>query len=349
MNKFDQLYNLILEQKLSNTDETAIFKLLNKEIGNYLKRIKYQYGQALPNYQNRDQIKLLLSNDIKLKGTLGDLFNKVGITDKDEQETSISQFYSKGDEYIKKLKIRSPKFDMKSIQDVLTNISNDNDDYEFSISGKPTYSLGTGDDYPDQALNRTDLSLDTYVPIAVNIKSDSKTDPVAKFKKGDIVSYKSLGNEVYGEINSDPRYRIGLKNEKDYFEYIVTPIKKWGEPINIRDAYVKLEEPYYETKLHDPSKFSKSELAPDPSIKTIDSDSILKFIKKYKNWNVDSHDDTSVLISTKEHGNTYAEEPGQEDIDEAKLIIKELKNKFNDIKVEPEIVDEYVTLNILPK
>ena len=47
MNKFDQLYNLILEQKLSNTDETAIFKLLNKEIGSYLNRIKYQYGQAL--------------------------------------------------------------------------------------------------------------------------------------------------------------------------------------------------------------------------------------------------------------------------------------------------------------
>ena len=349
--KFDNLYRLLAESDLSKADERKIFKLLNSEIDKQLKSIKYEYAQALPDYNNRDRIKLLLSNSIKLKGTLADQFNKVGITDTSDQLEEVSKFYSGGQDSIKKLKLKTPKFNAKLIQDMLTTISNKNDDFEFTIGGKPEYTVGVGDDYPDEALSRTELNLDTRLSIDVNIKGNVTSDPVSKFKKGDTIKYKlgKNGNEQYGIIDSEPRFRIGIGKDKDAFEYSVSPITKWGEELNTSTKYLNLEDPMYYTSLHDPKKFKKP--APVTTtkapIKTIDEDAILKYIKKYKNWNVDDSDDQSILISTREHGNTYAEEPGQEDIDEAKKIIKDLKNKFNDIKIVPEIVDEYVTLNII--
>jgi hypothetical protein len=76
---------------------------------------------------------------------------------------------------------------------------------------------------------------------------------------------------------------------------------------------------------------------------------ILKFIESTKTYmEVYDEDDTEeILLQTRENGNVGYEEAGDKDIAEAERVQKLIKNKFPDLRVSIEEVDEWVHLNIL--
>lgn len=77
---------------------------------------------------------------------------------------------------------------------------------------------------------------------------------------------------------------------------------------------------------------------------------VIDYINTIKTWYQKEVYSTHIILQTRENGNVGSEEAGKKDIDEGKRIIKELKNKFpNEIKVEAEVVDEWVHINIKPK
>ena len=76
---------------------------------------------------------------------------------------------------------------------------------------------------------------------------------------------------------------------------------------------------------------------------------ILKFIESTKTYmEVYDEDDTEeILLQTRENGDVGYEEAGDKDIAEAERVQKLIKNKFPDLRVSIEEVDEWVHLNIL--
>lgn len=52
------------------------------------------------------------------------------------------------------------------------------------------------------------------------------------------------------------------------------------------------------------------------------------------------------LFATREHGDVGSEQAGQEDIDDAKDFAQAVKDEFPDAKVDMEVVDEWVHVNI---
>ncbi len=76
---------------------------------------------------------------------------------------------------------------------------------------------------------------------------------------------------------------------------------------------------------------------------------ILKFIESTKTYmDVYDKDDTEeILLQTRENGDVGYEEAGDKDIAEAERVQKLIKNKFPDLRVSIEEVDEWVHLNIL--
>ena len=75
---------------------------------------------------------------------------------------------------------------------------------------------------------------------------------------------------------------------------------------------------------------------------------ILKFIESTKTYmDVYDKDDTEeILLQTRENGDVGYEEAGDKDIAEAERVQKLIKNKFPDLRVSIEEVDEWVHLNI---
>lgn len=77
---------------------------------------------------------------------------------------------------------------------------------------------------------------------------------------------------------------------------------------------------------------------------------ILKFIESTKTYMgvYDEGDTEEILLQTRENGDVGYEEAGDEDIEEARRVQKLIKKKFPDLRVEIEVVDEWVHLNIWP-
>ena len=76
---------------------------------------------------------------------------------------------------------------------------------------------------------------------------------------------------------------------------------------------------------------------------------ILKFIESTKTYMevYDEDDEDEILLQTRENGDVGYEEAGDKDIAEAERVQKLIKNKFPDLRVSIEEVDEWVHLNIL--
>ena len=80
-------------------------------------------------------------------------------------------------------------------------------------------------------------------------------------------------------------------------------------------------------------------------------------LKKIKKWmdrscnsfyfEIDDENETNINYISRQHGNVGDEEPGQEDIDNAYTIKRNLMEMFNgEITIEIETVDEWVDINI---
>lgn len=75
---------------------------------------------------------------------------------------------------------------------------------------------------------------------------------------------------------------------------------------------------------------------------------ILKFIESTKTYMdvYDEDDLEEIMLNTRENGDVGYEEAGDKDIAEAERVQKLIKNKFPDLRVSIEEVDEWVHLNI---
>ena len=65
-------------------------------------------------------------------------------------------------------------------------------------------------------------------------------------------------------------------------------------------------------------------------------------------FDVENDDDDSVSLSTREHGDVGEEEPGQEDIDEARRILRAV-NASSEFKATADVCDEWVSIEITKK
>lgn len=75
---------------------------------------------------------------------------------------------------------------------------------------------------------------------------------------------------------------------------------------------------------------------------------IISYVEKNSNFDLENESDNFLSFGTREHGNVYDEEAGEEDIMAAYKIKKYIINIFNidSNKIEVEVVDEWVMLNI---
>jgi hypothetical protein len=82
-------------------------------------------------------------------------------------------------------------------------------------------------------------------------------------------------------------------------------------------------------------------------------DNIIEFVKNNSYLDFDQEDDGALIFSTRENGDVGEEEPGQQDIAEAKklrlLILQKFKSLTYNIDVIIEIVDEWVMLTVKNK
>lgn len=74
---------------------------------------------------------------------------------------------------------------------------------------------------------------------------------------------------------------------------------------------------------------------------------IIKYIED-NGFTFDGEEDNDLILtfSTREHGDSNLEEPGQEDLQKAIEIKKELKLKYPSIEATSEIVDEWVYVEV---
>ncbi|MCK9154656.1 MAG: hypothetical protein M0P12_00930 [Paludibacteraceae bacterium] len=73
---------------------------------------------------------------------------------------------------------------------------------------------------------------------------------------------------------------------------------------------------------------------------------VKEFIKSKFRLTPDEEDENSLSYSTRDHGDIGEETPGKEDIEFIKAVTRETKSKFQDLKFQPEIIDEWVNLTI---
>jgi len=74
-----------------------------------------------------------------------------------------------------------------------------------------------------------------------------------------------------------------------------------------------------------------------------------KYVLSNSSWfDNESDDSVEITLTTRENGDTYNEQVGQKDIDEAKNIYKKIISKFPKTQGKIERVDEYVYLHLKP-
>lgn len=73
---------------------------------------------------------------------------------------------------------------------------------------------------------------------------------------------------------------------------------------------------------------------------------IEKYVSGIKKWFDMEVEDDSIRLSTREHGDVCEEEVGEEDVQLAREIIKDVSKKFDNVKCEWEDVDEWVDVTI---
>ena len=114
---------------------------------------------------------------------------------------------------------------------------------------------------------------------------------------------------------------------------------------NADDAKNKIVEYWKKEMPHLTESYGGAELRDAGNFKKI-----VDYVDAMKTWYDKEVSSSHILLQTRDNGNVGAEEAGKKDIDEANRIIKELKSKFpNEIKIEAEVVDEWVHINIKPK
>jgi hypothetical protein len=74
---------------------------------------------------------------------------------------------------------------------------------------------------------------------------------------------------------------------------------------------------------------------------------VRQFVALIAGWfEEDDSDETTLRYSTREHGSVYDEEPGQEDVRQARRIGRTAELRFPGLRVTVETVDEWTHLNL---
>lgn len=81
-----------------------------------------------------------------------------------------------------------------------------------------------------------------------------------------------------------------------------------------------------------------------------DKKGIREFVEGLRTWfEFDDESQTSISFATRDNGDVGNERPGRPDLDEAKRIIKELKDKYPALGVNGDTADEWVYVKVYQK
>jgi len=95
--------------------------------------------------------------------------------------------------------------------------------------------------------------------------------------------------------------------------------------------------------------FGKKRFADGGSVSAKEIEEWRKYVLSNSSWfDNESDDSVEITLTTRENGDTYNEQAGQKDIDEAKNIYKKIISKFPKTQGKIERVDEYVYLHLKP-
>lgn len=73
---------------------------------------------------------------------------------------------------------------------------------------------------------------------------------------------------------------------------------------------------------------------------------IIKYVEDNSWFECDVDEEDYLSFTTRRHGNNYREEYGEEDLEEAYRIIKQVKHQFKNLDISVDTCDEWVNIEI---
>ena len=161
---------------------------------------------------------------------------------------------------------------------------------------------------------------------------------IKKANEDKLIEVVDLGNGLHikafedSDLEYGPYYVAVFKDDIELSQYRSYPLSTMEEVDREIESRVELEEI---------RNIESTESISDPT----ENQEIVKWIEE-NSWFM-SDDDNAV--TTRDHGNTGNESPGNEDIEEANRIVRILREKYPDYNFHPDIVDEWVQIEWYPK
>lgn len=193
-------------------------------------------------------------------------------------------------------------------------------------------------------------------------------DPFSR-SVGAFVSINRLGVHLLHSIDASNGYKLrgpgNLVKFAELHEYQVSDVRATVDPSFKLTVEIMGHEWTFNNKYPSSSDFEKmfkmfSALTtpygePDQTPAVVEPvnglDEIEKFMKQQSTWfTTDERDRKSLVMSSRKHGNVYAETVGNPDMNEGRRLARLVESKFgNNVSASVEAVDEWVILTITLK